>query len=186
MIALRRTVDPASEPVTTAEVKTSGRITTTSHDSYIADLIVKARAWIEDYLSRALITQTWEYVITDFDNEIILPRPNLQSVTSVEYFDTNGDQQTASSSLYQVDTKRVPGRIVIAPGSAWPAVGSGYIEPVTITYVAGYGAAAADVPEMIKKALISLANFWYDDEEGNPVPDGIKRALDDYVIYGVV
>lgn len=186
MIAIRRTVAPTVQPITSAEVKTAGRITVTSHDAYLDDLIKKAVDWVENHLDRALITQTWEYVIDRFCDEIILPRPNLQSVSSVRYYDTNGDQQTASSSLYQVDTKRVPGRIAIAPGSSWPAVGSGYIEPVIITFVAGYGAAAANVPEMIKKALVTLVNFWYDDEEGNTVPDGIKRALDSYVIYDVV
>lgn len=184
MIALRRTSAPSAEPITAAEVKERGRITTSTHDSYINALISDAREWVENRTNRALITQTWEYVLSGFANEIVLPRPNLQSVSSVKYYDTNGDQQTASSDLYQVDTKQEPGRIVIAPGSQWPAVGSGYVEPVTITYVSGFGDVGTDVPEGIRQAMIVLANFWYDDEAGTDVPDGVKRLLDNYVVYG--
>lgn len=184
MIALRRTVKPIGYPVDVDDVKTTGRISTTAHNSMILGLISAATEAVEQICNRSLITQTWEYVIGNFMwEQLQLPRPRLISVTGVQYIDTNGDEQTASSSLYQINTNSEPGIIMIQPGSQWPAVGSGYTEPVTITYIAGYGG-ADDVPEPIKQAIIALSVHWYIDGISAAVPDGIHRLLDNYrVLY---
>ena len=149
----------------------------------LTGLVQAAVDTVEDYCNRALITQTWELVLHESalcGHDILIPRPLLQSVTSVKYIDTNGDQQTASSSLYQVDTKAEPGRIKLQPGAQWPAVGSGYTNPVEIIFVAGYGAAGSAVPIRIRQAIIALAVHWYNTEAINTIPDGVKRALDNY------
>ncbi|NTU67971.1 MAG: hypothetical protein HGB02_03715 [Chlorobiaceae bacterium] len=185
MIALRRTSDPAAYPVIVADVKTYGRIGTTAHDTMLDDLIAAATAEVEEICSRALITQTWELVLPEnalCGRDIMIPRPPLQSVTSVQYTDSNGDQQTASADLYQVDIKAEPGRIKLEPGSQWPAVGVGYSEPVMVKFVAGYGDASTDVPQKIKQAIIALVVHWYDNGIGTPIPSGVHRVLDNYKV----
>jgi phage conserved hypothetical protein, phiE125 gp8 family len=101
--------------------------------------------------------RTWNYEAWPLFGDIIrLPRPPLQSVTSVKYLDAAGVLQTLDPTKYQLDLDREPARIRPAPGTLWPTTYLGYfgmaLAPVQITYVAGYGAAAA-VPDTIKAAL---------------------------------
>lgn len=182
MKALQRIIAPTAQPVTLAEIKMSGRISTTAHDTMLNSLIVAAVEAVEEYCNRALITQTWKITRDDIDDEDdgILPRPPLQSVTSIKYIDTNGDQQTVDSSIYQVDTASEPGEIMLLPGQMWPAIGCGYKNQVEITFVAGYGSTAASVPEKIRQSIIALVVHWYDKGIGEEIPKGIKRALDNY------
>jgi len=56
-------------------------------------------------------------------------------------------------------------------------------EPVTITYVAGYGESGLEVPQKIRQAIIALVVYWYDNGLEAAVPVGIRRALDNYQVF---
>ena len=112
---------PATTPVSVAEAKTHLHITGSDDDTYIGDLVDVATGYLDGRdgaLSRALITQTWDYTLTSFPQEdhIAIPLPPLQSVTSISYYDTNGDSQTFASSKYLVN-KPDGHRIVARSGS---------------------------------------------------------------------
>lgn len=166
------TVEPAIEPITLTEAKTHCRVTGTDDDTYIGTLITAAREWVEDYTGRSLITQTRTYVLDAFpygDETIVLPRPPLQSVTSVVYVDTAGANQTWDSANYTVDTDRDPGGIYLAYGKTWPATRS-IRHAVTITYVAGYGEStdsplSTNVPQRIKQAILLIIGEMYSNRE---------------------
>ena len=184
MIALVRTGSPATPVVTPAEVKLYGRISTSAQDAMLTELIEAATAAVEEMTNRSLISQTWKYVLRGFEGlGIKLPKPWLQSVTSVQYLDTMGVLQTVDPGIYQVSTVQEPGEIRLKPGYLWPAVGIGYAEPVTITYVAGYGSNPDDIPQRIRQAVIALSVFWYDNGVESPMPEGIRRALDNYQVF---
>lgn len=158
---------PVVEPVTTTELKAHLRVDGTDEDTLIASLGVAARQHVEEETRRALVTQTWVLKLDEFpgsgDAEIRLPRPPLQSVTSVQYVDGNGDTQTWSSSLYVVDTADTPGNISLAYGESWPSTRA-QKNAVTITYVAGYGAAST-VPDALKAAIKLLVGHYYVNRE---------------------
>lgn len=98
-----------------------------------------------------------------FDRQMIrLPRPPLQSVTSVAYIDTNGQQQTLDSSLYLVDSISEPARLSPAYGQVWPAA-QAQINAVTITFVAGW--TTGTMPNTVKHAMKLLVNHWYEHRE---------------------
>lgn len=115
-------------------------------------------------LGRALITQTWTMKLTGFpcEDKIVLPAPPLQSVTSITYKDSNGDTQTFASSNYVVVTggALAKGYVRLASGATWPATYD-HPEAVTIVFVAGYGAAATDVPASIRAAGLLLVEDAY-------------------------
>lgn len=69
-----------------------------------------------------------------------VPRPPLQSVVSLQYYDPAGNLQTADPSTYQVDTLRRPGRIMPAVGQYWPYLQQ-RPDAVQITFLAGFGPA---------------------------------------------
>lgn len=145
---------PTIEPLTVAEAKTHARITHTSEDGLIDSYIKAARQAAEDVLNRGLLTQTWKLVLDDFANEIWLPMAApLQSVTTVQYYDTAGALQTLATSVYDVDTVSRPGKVVLKADQSWPSVQTERRSgAVIITYVVGWLTAAA-IPPRIRQGV---------------------------------
>lgn len=164
-MSFRRTISPASEPITLAEAKDHLRVTNALNDTIITTQIVAAREYAEEHCSRAFIEQTFELYLDAFPGEeIMLPRPPLLSVTTVQYLDTAGVQQTLPPADYKVDAISEPAELVAAYGKSWPA---GRVErnAVVITYKAGYGTVAAAVPQPIKQAMLLLIGEMYERRE---------------------
>jgi len=177
-LTLKQTSAPAVEPITTAEAKTHLRIDHADEDNFIDDLITAAREYVEDVSRRALVTQTWRMSLQAWPagDEILLPRPPLQSVMSVVYIDSDGDSTTWSTDGYDVDTDGEPGRIVLAYGESWPSVTLRPTNPIQIIFVAGYGDAASDVPQWAKKAMMLLLGHWYENRE-DTIPGTIIKGI---------
>lgn len=141
----KRTAGPSLEPITLADAKSHLKVDVTDDDSYITSLITVARTTAEQRTARTFNTSTWVYTLDSFPDAIQVPRPNLLTVTSLQYIDANGTLQTWNSTNYIVDTASEPGYVVPAYGVAWPAT-QARINTVILTYTAGYGPTAADVP----------------------------------------
>lgn len=163
MYALEQTSAPGVEPVTTAEAKTQLRYDADNLDSYIDGLITLAREKVETDTDRQLITATWKLYLDRFPRKngvIDVPRPPLQSIGAIEYVDTNGDSQTLAAANYRVDARREPGRITPAFEEDWPSTRK-VTNAVTVTFDAGYGDAASDVPARAKHAVKLLVDHWF-------------------------
>lgn len=173
-MALRLITPPVVEPLTLTEVKSHLRVQDTDNDDLI-ELFIKAAVHNvegpEGFLGRALVTQTWELVIDEFPtNEIKIPLPPLQSVTSIKYDDAAGDEQTLSTAEYTVDTVSQPGWVV--PWSTgWPSTIDA-INAVRIEFVAGYSPTTdsppnlvANVPFSIKAGLLLAIGSLYANRE---------------------
>jgi len=180
------TSEPSVEPVSTADMKTHLRITHSDDDTYIAALVKAARIWCEEYQNRAYIFQTIELRLDEFPEgggEIELPRPPLESVTSVKYIDTGGNTQTWDTANYTVDKYYHPARIVEAYSKSWVNTRD-VINAVTVTYVAGYGSTANLVPASIVHAIKLIVSHWYEHREEvtdrtfKEVPLAAKALLD--------
>lgn len=167
-MSLKLVTGPSTEPLTTALAKNHLRVDIDDDDTLIGNLITAARKYFEETSRRSLITQTWRLNLDEWPegDEILLPRPPLQSVTSVVYKDSAGDSTTWSSDAYIVDTDSEPGRIVLAYGESWPSVTLLPANPIVITYVAGYGDNASDVPEQMIQAIRLLIGHFYENREG--------------------
>lgn len=188
---LKRTVEPATETVTDAEVKLFAKIDTTADDTLIAAMNTAARQTIEDCLALSFVNTTWtlsfDQFPTDIDCNLGRPffeiyRTPLSSVTSIQYEDADGVTQTLATTEYDIDTLKQPARIVQADGVTWPSLDS-VPNAVTITFVAGYGAAAA-VPEKIKQLIMLLFSHWYEhrestsDRQWSEIPWTIQNLID--------
>lgn len=165
-MGIRVVTPPASEPVTLTEAKTHMNVVGTADDTYISTLIVAGREYCEGFQARAHVTQTLELTLDAFPSEryVELPRPPLQSVTSVVYKDDDGIDTTFAASNYAVDTKSFVGKIVLMPSASWPSFDPYPVNAVSITYVAGYGAAST-VPAHVKQAMLLLIGHWYENRE---------------------
>src|SRR6266566_3106291 len=57
---------PTQEPVSVDEANAFARITTTTEDALVGDLITAARKRCEDYRGQSFLTQTWDYFVDYF------------------------------------------------------------------------------------------------------------------------
>lgn len=165
---------PAEEPFDTDSAKLDARVDHDTEDALIAEYVTAARQYVENETWRALVTQTLEAAFDAWPsgNALVLPRPPLQSVTSVTYTDSNGDATVWDSSNYIVDTRREPGRIVLAYGQSWPSATLQPVNGIVVRYVAGYGGAST-VPAVLKKAIRLLANEMYEHREATVIAAGV-------------
>jgi uncharacterized phiE125 gp8 family phage protein len=167
---------PLEHPVTLAEARQHLRVTSTAEDALILSLIYAAVEHAETFTARALITQTWELSLDAFrGSEIELPKPKLQSVTSVKYIDLDGAEQTVPAADYQVDTISEPGRIKLVPTASWPSVKE-QLNAITIRFVAGYGLSAA-VPFQIKAAILLLVQYHEQRDALGKILEAAERLL---------
>lgn len=154
---------PTVEPLELAEVKEHLRVVAADEDSLLESLIIAARERVELFTERALLQQTWAVYLDAFPaGEIRLAMPPLIAVATVEYYDSDGVEQTLDAAEYYEDNKSKPARLV--PVTSWPAT---QCRPnaVTITYTAGYGTAATSVPQVIKQAMLLMIGEMYENRE---------------------
>jgi uncharacterized phiE125 gp8 family phage protein len=102
--------------------------------------------------------------------ELYLGRSPLQDVSSFKYLDSAGTLQTFDPANYTVgsvgDTAG-QGRLWLNDGGSWPDFGT-FPNALQITFTAGFGVNATDVPEEIRMAILWLTSHWYE----NHLPTG--------------
>jgi uncharacterized phiE125 gp8 family phage protein len=176
-MALTVVTAPTVEPVSLAEAKLQCRVDISADDALITALIVAAREMAETITRRALITQTWDWVLDAFPqgDRLEIPMPPLQSVTSITYVDQDEASDTVSSDDYVVDTDGEPGRVVLKSSATWPSVTLRVANGVAVRFVAGYGDAASDVPQAIRQAMLLTIGHWYENREDSVGVGNIQR-----------
>ena len=157
---------PAVEPVSLADMKLHLRVDHTHEDDLIEAFMLAAREHAEAVLTyRAFVTQTIEATLDAWPGRVIhLPRPPLQSVTSITYFDEDNVSDTVDLADVFIDTASEPGRIVLNRDAEWPDTVLRPANGIVIEYEAGYGV-AADVPAEFKHGLKLIVGHWYRNRE---------------------
>lgn len=192
-LTLRRTADPAAEPILWAEAMLYLRLDSEDEKTTVEAFITAAREAVEEQTQLQLITATWELCLDAFPSDLCpieLPRPPLASISSIAYIDENGDSQTLAASDYQADLKSRPGRLVPAVDEVWPDTQADKLNAVTITYTAGYGAAGTAVPRPLRQAMLLLVSHWFENREAvisgtiaSELPLAVKMLLAPYRVY---
>ena len=171
--------EPSTEPVLPSEVADFLRIDYGDHDVMLANYTKEARQTLEDgFLWKALITQTCVDKFDEFD-EMELHYQPVSAITSIGYTDTNGDAQTLSSNVYELGDNRGVGYVRLKYGQTWPSTRS-HEDVITVTYSAGYGAAANNVPEAIRQGIILYAGHLYDNPQDAP-PSWVLQRISPYI-----
>lgn len=173
-----RTAAPAVRPITVDEARAHLRI---DHhdDDVLIDALVDAAVdhldGINGVLGRALVTQSWRASYHEFPSDGMIPLPlaPVQSVTSIVYTDTAGDEQTLAVDRYYVQTDAARPFVERAEGTSWPEVAQ-RSAAVRVTAVYGYGDAATDVPAPIRHALLMIVADAYEYRE--TVAVGVSAA----------
>ena len=156
---------PAVEPVSLDEAKQYARIDAADDNPLVQALIVAARQHCEDYISKTIITTTLELTLDEWpaDGMIAVPRPPLQSVSSIKYTDSDGVEHAVSASDYVVSAETTRARVYLKniPTATLQEIGA-----IKIRYVAGYASVDA-VPQKIKQAIKLLISQWDKNREAS-------------------
>jgi uncharacterized phiE125 gp8 family phage protein len=168
-----KTTASSAYPVTVSECKTHSRIVSSADDTYLQALIRTAEQYAESYTGRALLTSTYKLYLNQFPSTIVVPRSPLVTLTSVKYNDNDGAEQTLDASKYTLHKLERP-FIVPAYGENWPATRSG-MQAVTVEFTAGYGAAASDIPEGFRHALLFHVAHLYENREPDLMGSIVSR-----------
>ncbi|KQZ12955.1 hypothetical protein ASD44_01885 [Mesorhizobium sp. Root554] len=181
-MTLIRTVEPSAEPVALAEVKAHLRVDHDSEDSLLEGLIRAARQEVERATGLALLEQSWRLVLDRWPRSgcIAIALHPVREIISVTAYGTEGEASLINPADYQVDLVSRPARIHFS--KVPPALRA--LNGIEIDFVAGFGEAATDVPDLLKRAILLLVAHWYEfrggfGPEDQPVsyPAGYDRMI---------
>lgn len=206
---LRLITKPAVEPVSVDEVKAFVRQDLTDDDTLFRSLIAAAREHVEKLAGRVMISQAWEGVLDgwpgggasagdgwfsgvieapvtfarEYGDTIDIPMGPIQSAT-VSTIDEDGTK-TAFSGAYLDKMDGSSARLILKRDQSWPDLARDQAG-VVVSFVAGYGNTAVDVPGDLKAAIRILVAHWYDnrvpvaEQATAPVPHTLSAILAPY------
>lgn len=153
-----------SEIVTASEFKSYARISNTAEDTLIDQIIVEARIWCENYLSRDIVAKNRTYYIPETNGIFDLPFGPIASISSI----TIDGTAFTGYTIEGLDNETID-----LDGPA---------EKVKITYIT----AGLD-DDLLQNAIKQLASTLYDNRhdfiEGksfNQIPSSTKTILNSY------
>lgn len=181
-LSITQIVPPMIEPVSVGELKRFLRIDHDDEDLDLPPLISAARDDVETYLRRQLLPATWVLSLDTWQDPIRLPRPPTLAVLSVQYYDTSGVVQPLDPLGYYVDLISQPARVCLASHLTVPSVQEDRLNPITITYQAGY-ASSTHIPPAIRHAIKLLAGAFYENREAQiQLGNGLSKVEDNPVV----
>ena len=185
---------PSVEPITLTEAKAYMKVDYTNDDTLIEDVLIpSARQMVEKMINKSLITQTLKAYYTSFGEVVHLPYSPVQSVSSVKRIQQNTSTTLTVDSDYYVQGLDEKFLIISSPYS-FSHLGHSPSDSLTATelqveYIAGYGAAASDVPAIIKEAIRKIVAFNYEnrneDEAGLSIPTSAINLLNKYRVWQI-
>jgi uncharacterized phiE125 gp8 family phage protein len=152
---------PSSEPLSLADAKQFLRVEHADDDAVITSLIAAGRAHVEAVTRRALLAQTWRFVLDAWPADgRFTPRIGpLQTVLAARVFDAAGVAHPLEVESFVVDTAA---NVIAAPCWALPVPGRG-IAGIELDVICGFGPLASNVPADLIHALKILVAHWYDN-----------------------
>jgi uncharacterized phiE125 gp8 family phage protein len=151
-------------PVALADVKEHLKIAGTDEDTYITNLITVATELAEKITGRDFINKTYEAYLDYFPCngvKLEIRKSKLQSITSIEYY-KDGVLTTFASESYDTTNSNLYSQVFLNNNYSYPTADT-RPQAVKITFVAGYGASADDVPQGIKQGLYMLIAGLYEN-----------------------
>lgn len=184
-MTLFRTVEPAVEPVTLAEAKAHLRVVHDSEDDLIGGLVRAARQEVEARTGMALIDQNWRLALDRWPahGRVLLMRHPVKQVLSVTVYGSEGEASLIAPASYQLDRLSRPARLHFEEQPTPGLVMNG----IEIDFLAGFGEAGTDVPDLLKRAVLMLVAHWYEfrgsygpADQPVSMPPGFDRLISGY------
>ena len=164
---------PADLPVGIFECKQHAIVDHDEDDGLVDAYIGAATSYLDGFrgvLGRAIVTQTWKVELAAFQRTILLPVPDVQSVT-ITYSDDSGASQTWGD--YRLSP--VASGVDVQMAGDLPATAPENHAPVSVEFTCGFGG-PDDVPWAIKVAIMQMVAHLYNNREGAPAPNAMLIA----------
>ena len=183
---------PPPTMISVADIRTHLNIVDDEEaDGTLTNLLNEAVARAEEITRRALYTQTWDFFYSAFCTPLRLGRGVCQSVTEIEYIDSNGAGQILPTTEYRVSkANNVVATITPAIGKSWPtSVCPPFPEAVRVRAEVGY----PQLPWALRRAILFLIGHYYENREEAvtgtivaSVPDAARSILLSHQVPGLV
>lgn len=174
--------------VSLEEAKAALRIDSSSEDALITHLIYTATNYFELITGRDLINKTYKCYLNNFPGYnsgygavtylgynnscgIRILKSKLQSITNIKYY-IDGVLATVDPVKYYITDENDYAAIYLVNDQVWPTDADQRMQAVVITFIAGYGATAADIPYDIKQALLQYITYLYENRGDCDCNDG--------------
>ena len=144
-------------------------------DAIATEKLAYARANVEGYLKRRLITQDWTVYFDRFAASLSLPIAPVQEVLEIRYRDESGALQTLDGDSWLAFVNSEPAYVCAAVGSAWPSTWL-MPEAVEIDVRVGYGGSGDDVPRTICSAILREAASLFEYRESFMAGSGFSEV----------
>jgi len=151
MISLTVSSISTHEPVTLGSVKEHLKIQSTMEDALLESYIKAARIVLENKVKCALVPTSYEMRLNVFRDTITLPMPPISSTAGdlvITYINSTGGTSTCASTVYTVDYKSTPGKVLLAYDASWPTDVRDIEGAISIAFRSGYS--TATIPENAK------------------------------------
>lgn len=166
---------PSADPVSVAEAKAHLRVTFAEEDALIARLIIAARERVEAELGLCLVETglrelrtTWSL---DADGGLTLARGPLIGVDAVQRVEADG---ALTALAFSAEPGTRPSRVRLA-AAPWWAVTPIAAPTLRIDYRAGFGPAAANVPETLRQAVLALIADAFEHRGEGPASPAVAE-----------
>jgi hypothetical protein len=153
-----------NEIVSIADVKDYARIDTEADNNIISQMIVQARIWCENFISKDIVSKNRTYYLPETNGTFDLPFAPVSEIQSI----TIGGTSTTDYEILGVDNETIE----LDGGSA---------ENVKITYITlGMNDA------LLKQAMLQLIATYYDNRAEfvkgsiSEIPTNVKNILSGY------
>jgi len=172
-----------SEPIALDVAKDHCYVTGSKWDTYITSLISAARRYAESQTWLILRKGTYTYNLDSFPNSkyIKIDKYPVSSISSLDYFDGQGNQITLDTAKYFTDVQGYSARIQIkhavlnSNAENWPIntrkeatywpVTNDQPNAVQISLTAGFDGSSPrlTIPETITEAMLLMIKHWFDN-----------------------
>lgn len=160
---------PAVEPITILGLNgesglkkhVNEALDVTDSDGLLTAYCTVAWDYAENYTWRSLITRSLRLTLPYWRTRVVLPRPKILTVASVEYYDENEALQTLPAADWRIDLNEAVAELHILD---FPATFD-RLDAVRINYTSGYGTTAAAFPPCLLHAVRLLVGSSFSVRE---------------------
>lgn len=179
--------------------------TLTADDSLLTALTKASMGYFEKITGRDLITKTYKTYLDKFpsssglyyytgvsnlalqqhDNNLLIRKSKLQSVTSIQYYLDGVLTTWDSSNYYFVDSDDYSG-IYLVDGKSFPSDVDTRKQAVIITFTAGYGVDSTAIPEDVKQALLQFISYLYENRGDCSESGKMNMAMNLFRLFTII
>ncbi|OFE11385.1 hypothetical protein PHACT_12570 [Pseudohongiella acticola] len=162
-------------------------------ENALLDVLIRAAYRFAEAHTQTRIAPTQVVLVLDRfpvnSNPIEVPWTPVRAISSLEYIDQDGQEQSLDPETLRLDSRSIYASIYPQFGTSWPVA---IAEPESVTITLDVGFAEDDEPADITAAILLTIGHLYENRESVVIgssavelPFGVKALLADYVITAV-